>query len=212
MLNCIQVVSKGWYWGILLLSSACDSTRVVRNCMGKKRWCRDSVFWLMNFRGSGPSGHLQAWIVCLKVGCHIHPRGHGQVIPLEWEAEMWAWLISFHQLLMLILGNALNYKSVSRVLARNFSEQLSKLKQGICSFGFNWFSRSDVLKHFLPFWALSECQGDFGVIAEMMIKEMRWNGRSLRCFKLPYSFNLFEVTYKPPICFWIYGKYKNTLA
>lgn len=162
----------------------------------------------MNFRGSGPSNHLQVWIVWMDMSSHIHPRGHGRVILLEWEAEMWAWLISFHQLLMLILGEALNYKSVSRVVARNISEQLSKVKQGICSLGFNWFSRSDVLKHFLPFWALSECQGDSGVIAEIIIKEMRWNGRNLRCFKLPYSFNLSKVAYEPPISFWSYGKCK----
>lgn len=49
----------------------------------KKKECRDTVFWLMNFRGFGPLDHLQAWIVWLNEGCHIHPRGHGQVIPLE---------------------------------------------------------------------------------------------------------------------------------
>lgn len=205
-------LSQKRYWGFLLLWSIWDSTRVIRNCMGKKRWCRDNIFWLMNFGGSGPSDDLQAWIVWLNVGCRIHPKGHGQVIPLEWEAEMWASLICFHQLLMLILGNPLNYKSVSRVVVRNISERLSKLKKGLCSLGFNWFSRSDVLKYFLPFWALSECQGDFGVIAEMMIKEMRWNGRNLRFFKLPYSFNLSEVAYEPLICFWNYEKYKNTLV
>lgn len=86
-------LSQKRYWSFLLLWSIWDSTRLVRNCMGKKRWCRESIFWLMNFRGSGPSDGLQAWIVWLNVGCQIHPRGHGQVIPLEWEAEMWAWLI-----------------------------------------------------------------------------------------------------------------------